>query len=156
VALLCLSTSAHAWWNTDWSYRTHINLDTGTSGVALTEPIAQVPVLVRLHPGNFNFSDVKPDGGDLRFVAGDDHTQLRFHLEKMDAREQIVLAWVDVPNLAPSSPSAIYVYYGNPKATSVGSPSATYSADDLVVWHFSGSELPTDSTTNANSATAGP
>ena len=49
------------------------------------------PVLVRLHVGNFGyFADTKPDGADVRFIAGDDKTPLAFHIESWDAD---VRAW---------------------------------------------------------------
>jgi biopolymer transport protein ExbB len=156
AVLMCLSASAHAWWNPDWSYRMRINLDTGANGATITEPLARTPVLVRLHSGNLNFADAKPDGSDLRFVAGDDKTVLPFHLETFDPRGEVALAWVDVSNLQPGATTAIYAYYGNSKAAPASSPASTYGPDEVLVWHFEGSGLPTDATSNANTAPSGP
>ena len=48
--------------------------------VAETGQATVVPV--RLHAGNFDFLSAKPDGADLRVVAADDKTPLKFHVEK--------------------------------------------------------------------------
>ena len=57
-------------------------------------------MLVRLHQGVFNFNTAKEDGSDLRFVAEDDRTPLRFQLERYDSlMDQVALVWVDVPTL---------------------------------------------------------
>ena len=67
--LLFLSHAASA---DDWSGSKKINLNTTDSGTALKEELSQVPVLMRLHSGNFaHFLDVKEDGSDLRFFAAD-------------------------------------------------------------------------------------
>ena len=50
-----------AWWNKDWVNRNNVTI-TAPAGAAL----AQVPVLVRLHTGNFSFVDAKLDGSDAR------------------------------------------------------------------------------------------
>ena len=70
--------AAAGWWQADYAYRTKINLNAQAAGV--TGEVARAPVLIRLHTGNFDFADVKADGSDLRFVAGDDRTPLAFHL----------------------------------------------------------------------------
>ena len=59
---------------------------------------------IRLHSGNFDFADAKEDGSDLRFVAGDDKTPLKFHIESFDGLiDQVGLIWVDVPDLTPGA-----------------------------------------------------
>jgi biopolymer transport protein ExbB len=80
----CLPLAAQAWWDTAWSQRTRITLNTGAEGVTQTEALSQVAVPVRLHSGNFDFLGAKPDGTDLRVVAGDDKTPLPFRIERFD------------------------------------------------------------------------
>lgn len=138
LGLLVVSTAAHAsWWNADWPYRTKINLDTGPTGAAITDPIGRAPVLVRLHAGNFTFADAKEDGSDLRFLAADDRTPLKFHIDKFDGLvEQVGLIWVDIPDLAPGATTSIYMYYGNQEAAAASDGPGTYDADQLLVYHF--------------------
>src|SRR3546814_5400396 len=104
-----------AWWEGDYAYRTKINLNAAAAGI--TGEVARAPVLVRLHSGNFNFADAKADGSDLRFVADDDRTPLKFHIERWSPDDQQALVWVDVQGLQPGQASAVYAYYGNEKAT---------------------------------------
>src|SRR5579862_3788059 len=106
--LLCLAFglaacpgAAKAWWNDDWSLRKPITIDTSASGVAIGDPIGRVPVLIRLHVGNFKFEAAKDDGSDLRFVAGDDKTPLKYHIEKFDSLLGEAFIWVDLPDVKP-------------------------------------------------------
>src|SRR3546814_19787181 len=87
--LVPYTTLFRSWWQGDYAYRTKINLN--VQGAGVTGEVARAPVLVRLHQGNFNFADVKADGSDLRFVAGDDRTSLKFHVEKWSPAEQQAL-----------------------------------------------------------------
>src|SRR5436305_1073881 len=80
AATVAFASPAYAWWNPDFSYRTRTTPRAGAPGI--TGEVARAPVLIRLHSGNFSCKDVKPDGSGLRFVAGDDRTPLKFHIEK--------------------------------------------------------------------------
>jgi len=161
IALLLQSLFARdavAWWNGDWSYRMRITADAGPKGANITEPVGRTQVLVRLHAGNFDFSVVREDGADLRFVAGDDRTPLKFHIEKFDGLiDQVGLIWVDVPDLAPGAATTFYVYAGNKTAPSASDSHTTYDADRLLVYHFADDNgLPRDATGYGNNAlTAG-
>ncbi|AYV47988.1 DUF2341 domain-containing protein [Caulobacter flavus] len=153
LATTAAATPALAWWQPEYSYRTRINLNTAAAGV--TGEVARAPVLVRLHSGNFNFADAKPDGSDLRFVAGDDRTPLKFHLERWDVQEQQALLWVDVQNLQPGQPATVYAYYGNDKAAAGQDRAGTYAPEYKLVWHFDNAGAPTDATGNELSGQGG-
>lgn len=153
VATVAIATPALAWWQADYAYRTRINLNTAAAGV--TGEVLRAPVLVRLHAGNFNFADVKPDGSDLRFVAGDDRTPLKFHVERWNAQEQQALVWVDVQGLQPGQASAIYAYYGAGKASAAQDRPGTYGPDYRLVWHFDNPGVPTDATANGLAGVGG-
>ena len=126
--LLCtFSLSSHAWWNNEW---------TGRKKVTLSSPVAEVaeaPVLIRLHTGNFDFLSTNDDGGDLRIVAADDATELKFNVEKWDSANQLALVWVKIPKL--SSQTEIFLYFGNENAISASDPKGTYDASSAV-YHF--------------------
>lgn len=137
-AVFCTSTSAMAWWNPDWSSRKALNVNTSASGVELGSELHDVPVLVRLHGGNFpQFLNVKDGGADFRFVAGDDTTPLKYHVEKFDAAAQIALVWVKLPLLkANSTDNTFYLYFGNQAANKGDDAGATYDVDTAAVFHF--------------------
>jgi len=153
LAAYATPAAAAAWWDEAYAYRTKINVSTQAAG--LSAEVARAPVLVRLHTGNFNFADVKADGADLRFVAGDDRTPLAFHVEKWSPSEQQALVWVDVSGLKPGAASAIYAYYGNEKAASGQKVAATFGPDYKLVWHFDAAGAPKDSTANGLNGVGG-
>ncbi|KIO49705.1 DUF2341 domain-containing protein [Nitrosospira sp. NpAV] len=126
-ALCTVSLSSHAWWNDEW---------TGRKKITLTNPageVADAPVLIRLHTGNFDFFSTNDNGSDLRLIAGDDKTELKFHFEKWDVGNELALIWVNVPKLLPQT--EIFLYFGNENATSAANPKATYDAAS-VIYHF--------------------
>lgn len=153
LAALTAAAPAHAWWDGEFAYRTRIDLNTQAAGI--TGEVARAPMLVRLHQGNFNFADVKADGSDLRFVAGDDRTQLKFHIERWSPQEQQALVWVDVQGLQPGQASAIYAYYGNEAAEAAQDVAGTFAADYRLVYHFDNEGAPRDATANGAHAQGG-
>ncbi len=137
AVLLFAPTWSHAWWNAEWTGRKKITLDTSAQGAAVQEGLATVPVLVRLHTGNFPFAEAHMDGNDLRFVAEDDKTPLKFHVDKFDGVNELALVWVQVPTLAPNSATGhVWLYYGNDKAPPAGEAKGTYDATHTLVLHF--------------------
>lgn len=144
---------AAAWWNDQWTLRKKITIDTGQSGAGISEAIGPTPILVRLHVGNFRFGAAKEDGGDLRFVAGDDKTPIKHHVEKYDSLLGEALIWVSVPDLKPGTKNDIWLYYGNQKAPTAVDAKGTYDPDTLLVYHFNDRATPAqDVTAWANSA----
>jgi biopolymer transport protein ExbB len=144
---------AAAWWNDQWSLRKKITIDTGPSGASVSDAIGTTPVLVRLHVGNFRFGTAKEDGGDLRFVAADDKTPLKHHVEKYDSLLGEALVWVSIADLKPGTKNEIWLYYGNPKAPTAVDAKGTYDPGTLLVYHFADHGTPPqDSSAWANGA----
>jgi biopolymer transport protein ExbB len=155
AAATLITLPAMAWWNDEWQLRKKITIDASATGANVTDPIGAAPVLVRLHMGNFRFSSAKEDGSDLRFIAGDDKTPLKHHVEKFDSLLGEALVWVGLPNLQPGAKTEIWLYYGDKKAVSTSDPKATYDPDTLLVYHFSERGAPpADSSVWAHNATS--
>ena len=157
--LLLLSLGAGAarasWWNSDWTLRRKITIDTSATGMPIGDPIGTVPVLFRLTDGNFHFASAQQDGGDLRFVAEDDKTVLAYHVERFDPVMNEALVWVKIPDLKPSAKTTVWMYYGNSsgKAAKVDDPKSTYDENTALVYHFSEHGQPaSDSSGNGNNA----
>lgn len=151
TAMLTLTSSAHAWWNEEWSLRKQITVDTSATGANITDAIGTTPLLVRLHIGNFNFGGAKEDGSDLRFVTEDDQTPLKHHIESYDSLLGEALIWVGVPNVQSGATMNLWLYYGNDHATAVADPAATYDGATQLVYHFSErGTAPQDSSVWAN------
>ncbi len=103
TSLICLGllapASASAWWQDDWQYRKQVSVDATPQGAAINESLGRLPLLVRLHTGNFTFDGVNENGSDIRFVAADDKTVLRHQVESFDPLMGMALIWVDVPRV---------------------------------------------------------
>ncbi|HEV6968767.1 DUF2341 domain-containing protein [Roseateles sp.] len=135
---MLLPATAHAWWNADWSERAKVTLNTSAQGLETKEAAAGVAVAVRLHSGNFDFTAAKEDGGDLRVVAADDKTPLKFSIERFDAVNELAVLWVQLPSVLPGTDKNVfYVYAGNAKAAAEGADGGGFDAATVVALHFS-------------------
>ncbi|HEY4350082.1 MAG TPA: DUF2341 domain-containing protein, partial [Paraburkholderia sp.] len=145
---------ANAWWQNDWSFRKSIAIDTTPKGGNIAESAGRVPLLIRLHSGNFQFDGLQDSGADIRFVAADDKTPLNYHIEQYDPVLGVALVWVDVPQFPAGAAENIWMYYGNKKAPDGAKPADTFDPDYTLVYHFNGaSGAPTkDLTAYANNA----
>ena len=162
LALLILAPQlAAAWWNDDWAFRKRIDID--LTAANLTTAQADVPVVLRLHAGNFAyFLDAQPDGSDLRFLSADDQTPLTFHVEHFDGLAGVASIWVRIPRLdSAEAQTYFWMYYGNDTAVAAGDPAGTWDIKQTAAFHFNDTAgLPKDATAfghNAirSSATAG-
>ena len=81
LMLMLVSSAQAGWWNDSWAYKKKITLDKVAlqqSGVAAD---SNSLALIRLHTGNFSyFLDVAEAGKDIRFIANDDKTPLKFSI----------------------------------------------------------------------------
>lgn len=145
---LLYSTSSHAWWNDSWNFRKPIKvIASGFDATALNAQAEvgqtpELPLLVRLHAGNFGayFMDAHEKGNDIRFISGDDKTALKFHIEKWDPLNNLALIWVKVPieNTAtgPAGGEKVWMYYGNPQAPKGDDIGGTWDVNTVISYHF--------------------
>jgi biopolymer transport protein ExbB len=143
---------AYAWYDGKWHYRVKVKFDASSKGADIKGNFTDFPVLIRLHTGNFSFSDAKPDGSDIRFVSADDKSPLKYHIEKFDPKEEIALVWVKVPRLSGGSDQdSVWMYYGNPSVPDGQDSGATYDVNQVAVYHFSEKDgSPRDATAYGN------
>ncbi len=158
VLMGCLPGVANAWWQNDWSYRKAITIDTTPKGANVTESAGRVPLLIRLHSGNFQFDGLEDNGADIRFVAADDKTPLNYHIEQYDAVLGVALIWVDIPQFPAGAAQNIWMYYGNKKAPDGSKAADTFDPDYTLVYHFNGAAgtPPKDLTAYGNNAQNAP
>ncbi len=151
VFMLCLPLMAQA--GDSWAHKKKLSFDTTATGVELPGEVTQLPLLIRLHSGNFSFADARPDGADLRFFASDDKTPLKFHVEQFDVTNELAIVWVQMPRLVANAKSdAIWMHWGNPDAAPASDMKGTYDAAQILDLHFSDKEGVRDATGNANHA----
>jgi biopolymer transport protein ExbB len=153
AALLLAPGLASAWWNSEWTARTRLQIDASGTGANVTAPVGGTAVLLRLHLGNFRFDAANESGSDLRFIAADDQTPLAHHVEKYDALLGEALVWVRIPDLKPGAKTELWLYHGNPKATPTEDVKGTYDPSTVLVYHFTEQGQPArDSSTWGNQA----
>jgi len=125
--------AASAEWNKDWPNKNKIVVN----AQAASSAVADVLVAVRLHSGNFDFAAAKADGSDLRFIASDDKTELKYHIEKFDQVNELAVIWVSLPKVDPKDKAAfIWLYSGNEKATAATDAKSTFDAATVADFHF--------------------
>jgi hypothetical protein len=94
------------WWDSDWQYRRIITVD--NSGGSLTD--YQIAINVTYD------SDMQSDFDDIRFVDTG-NTELSYWLQEKSNPEWAYF-WVKIPSIPAISIKDIYMYYGNPSASS--------------------------------------
>ncbi|MDP2904656.1 MAG: DUF2341 domain-containing protein [Methylovulum sp.] len=151
ILLTLLPSMASAWWSDDWGYKKKISLD----AKKLQQDGVSVPddafALIRLHTGNFTFfTDLAEKGKDIRVLADDEKTPLKFYIEKLDAVNEMALIWVKLPkDIAKSVEPGFWLYYGNPEAVDAQEASASYDVSQVLSYQFETSAVK-DLTANAN------
>jgi len=118
-----------SWWNSSWERKRPINLSVSSGS---TPKGYQVKLNITYD------SDMQTDFDDLRFVNGSENTELPYWVEEKSNGEWAVV-WVKVDQNITTDNYTIYMYYGNPSATSESNGSAVFEffddfSGDLSQW----------------------
>jgi hypothetical protein len=122
-----------------WKYTRQLFLNTSTSGANISGNVYDFPVLVRLTSGNFDFSNAKSDGSDIRF-AKSDGTTLPYEIERWDVAAAHAEVWVRIDTVyAFNDTQHITMYWGNPLAARATNGPAVFDTADgfKAVYHLS-------------------
>jgi hypothetical protein len=123
IVIAFLIPGVAGWWNSAWLYRMPIAI-TENSGNDLTD----YQILLTVNTASLiTAGKMRSDCGDIRFA--DDGTLRSYWLES-GCNTAATKIWVKVPSIPASSTVAIYMYYGNPSATSVSSGDSTFEFFD--------------------------
>jgi len=110
-----------AWWSNAWSYRRVAKI---TSVNTLTD----YQILATLDTQSLiSAGKMKSDCGDLRVIDSDNATRLTHWVENCGSANTKI--WIKVPSI-PAGNKSIYLYYGNPSASSVSSGEQTFEFFD--------------------------
>jgi biopolymer transport protein ExbB len=71
VLVLLSLAEARAQGYAAWQHHRNITLNTSSTGAGVTANVDKFPVAINLNSGNFDFSQAKADGSDLRFSKTD-------------------------------------------------------------------------------------
>jgi hypothetical protein len=110
------ASPAAGWYDASWQHRSAAQISHPGDGGT----VSQYQVHVTLD-GSFDFAHALPNGHDLRVTAEDGKTLIPFWIESWDPSAKTASIWVKVPSI-PVAGTTIYLYYGNPAATTPAAP----------------------------------
>jgi hypothetical protein len=145
----------------DWLFSTRLKLDPSGITVPLVEPLDHFPVLVRLNSQNFNFSQARGNGEDIRFIRTDG-SRLPHQIERWDLTEKTAAIWVLVDSIPRRTvDSSVIMRWGRVDALDVSNGGQVFDTAQgfSSVWHLAEPSNTTvggyhDATANAKNATA--
>ena len=105
------------WWNNSWSYKQSINI-TDIGGIGVPENYS-VWINVTFATGKMN-----SDFSDLRFANSSETSELNYYIESNTSNSAQV--WVKIPQISSDNSTLIYMYYGNPTATTGSNRNNTF------------------------------
>jgi len=159
TSLLMPLVAEAAWYDASWPYRKKISINPDKVG---SGGVTNFPIL-------FSQTD-----NDLRFTASGGHvasstageivftdvsgTKLDHEIESYTSTTGALVAWIKVPSISATSPTTLYVYYGNSSATYQPTNSAVWSNGYAGVYHLGDGDSTAasfykDSTSNARHST---
>jgi hypothetical protein len=121
-----------------WLHAEKAYFNTTESGANISGNVVNFPVLLRLTEMNFDFSQAKPNGDDVRFAASN-NAPLPYEIERWDAVNKQAEIWVKIDTIWGNSDARYMVFYwGKANAASAGNGAAVFdtSSGFQGVWHL--------------------
>jgi len=112
--------SETTWYNTDWQYRSPVSISNTANPSSLLN--YQIKLNILYDPG------MKSDFSDLLFSKDDGISLIQFWIENHFTSTSADV-WIEVPLILASSTTVIYMYFGNPSATSASDFDNTFTKD---------------------------
>jgi len=122
------------WWNSSWNYKRPINVSVSSGST-----VAGYQVKLNITYD----SDMQSDFDDLRFTNGSENDKLPYWIEEK-SNGNWAIVWVKIDQNITTSNYTIYMYYGNPTATSESNGADTFDDFD----DFLGTSLDTNKWSN--------
>ena len=140
-----------------WRFSKRLYLSTTVTGASVQGNVLSFPALVRLTNNNFDFSQAKNDGSDIRFFKPDG-SPFFYEIERWDAAAQAAEIWVKVDTVFGNSDSHFIVMaWGNSTAQSESNGAAVFDTTEgfAGVWHMgqAGGSTAYDATANQYNGT---
>ncbi|KPJ84464.1 MAG: hypothetical protein AMS17_16230 [Spirochaetes bacterium DG_61] len=138
MLVFCLGSSALAqeWYNSAWSRRQKITIDSDNAAFGLSGNLTEFPYLIKITDGgNDLFSYAQSSGDDILFTASDGTTKLAHEIEAYNGLDDLT-AWVRLPTFYSGADTIIYMYYGNSNAANQEQPQEVWANGYAGVWHL--------------------
>ena len=126
------------WWNSSWDYKKEIQIDGIGDDIPNNYQLKLEVDYVTDHM-NSTFKD-------LRFTNSDENVSLDYWVEQ-NVSETNATVWVEVPIISNTTNTTVYMYYGNPTATSESNGANVFEEyfdkDSTSGWSISGMTVTT-------------
>jgi hypothetical protein len=142
LTLLAAPASTPCWAAEDlsrWRYYKVIKIDTSSRGANVKRDVKGFPVAIQLNASNFDFSQAKSDGSDLRFSETPKGEPLAHALEYWDKAGQKAALWVKLGVVKGGSRSQSFaMHWGNADAGDAGDARVVFEAKEgfVGVYHL--------------------
>jgi hypothetical protein len=124
--------------NANWAMVRKVTLNTTATGANVATDVIDYPVLVRLTAPSFDFSKLRKDGADMRFIRPNG-TTLPFYVSRFDSAQGAAEVWVKLDTVyANSKTQSFYVFAGNPDSASISDVKSVFPSYTgyAGLWHF--------------------
>jgi hypothetical protein len=119
-----------------WKFSKSVKMDTTAAGANVAGNVANYPVAVVLNATNFDFSQAKAQGEDVRFGKADG-TPIPYSIESFDAAGKSAVFWVLIEQvMGNNNAQSFNMYWGNSAAGDAADSSKVFGASYLGVWHL--------------------
>jgi hypothetical protein len=117
IVLAGISTASG--WLGEWDYRRPVTVIN-----QCVDPQTDYQVMLKVG-SEFDFSEARGDGGDIRFTLPDGTTLLPYWIEDWDVGDETGCVWINMPALG-GDDTLVYMYYGNPAEVTTADPDETF------------------------------
>lgn len=128
------------WYDSSWDFRIPFNVTSNTDN--LTDFQINTNVTISEY---YNRSQIDENCSDVRFTylneTSGEEVLIDFWIESCDTSDELS-AWVEVPEISNTTNTQVYMYYGNPDATSLSNRTNTM-IEGLVYQYYSGTNFNT-------------
>jgi hypothetical protein len=120
---------------TKFKYSKAVKLDTTAAGAGVMGNVDGFPVALVLNAMNFDFSQAKDGGADVRFAKADG-SLLPYAIESWDKAGQAAVVWVKVNVMGNNAAQSFNMHWGSPDATDASTSKAVFDNGFVGVWHL--------------------
>ena len=138
------ASNSNDWQKAGWLYRMEIQVNSSKIDVNLTD----FPMLLSITDSDLK-NHARNDGSDIVFINENDD-ELNHEIEYYNSSTGELIVWVKT-DLSATENTVLYMYYGNPYASSLENPTEVWNSGYVMVQHLnetSGAHY--DSTVNNN------
>jgi hypothetical protein len=138
----------------EWDHTARLFINTSGTGVQINNNVYSFPLLVRLDESNFDFSEARITGSDIRFTDRNG-ISLAHEVEYWNAATKSAAVWVLAPVIySDNSTQYINMHWGNSSVSDVSCSECVFNSSNGFsgVWHLNNQTI-ADATDRGNNGT---